>query len=166
MLSLSRGKHGVGEDGAGPLRLQHPCDLLEPGEGQISGLAQILLAHLLARAQVRIPVALPTLHGFQQGAEGALLTLKSKGRPLGQPGKPGGTLRRNGAVLPAVWLGQDIDLESGRPTQLCFGLGHSIPLVDQPTHGFLRMVTAHDVTAEMFLTGVYLFPHAIASQGR
>jgi len=28
------------------------------------------------------------------------------------------------------------------------------------------MVTAHDVTEEMFLTGVYLFPNAIASQGR
>jgi len=73
---------------SGLLRLQQTGDLLEPGEGQISGLAQILLAQLLTRASIGIPVALAPLHGFQTCRAGALLAVKGKGGELGQPGKP------------------------------------------------------------------------------
>jgi hypothetical protein len=133
------------------LRLEQAGDVLQAGEGQISRPAQVLLAHLLARAEVRIPVALAPLSAFLASAVGACLAAKGKGGELGQPGKPGRTLRDQSEALAARLSRAGIGLGSGRPGEGRGGLRHSVPLVDQREYCDPTRVTQQGETEGMVL---------------
>jgi len=89
------------------------------------------------------------------------LTVKGKGRSLGQPGKPGGTVRHNGEDFPTWWPRESISLFSCRPTQRIDGLGQTLSLVDGENG-----VTLQEMRKELFPTVVYLLQNVIASQGQ
>src|SRR5438445_3094959 len=73
---LQHRKSSAGWSTTGPLSLQQTGDLLEPGEGQVSCLAEILLAQLLTRAQIGIPVAITPLHRLLTRSIRARLAVK------------------------------------------------------------------------------------------
>ena len=103
-------KSGAGWFISGPLSLQQTGDLLQPGEGQVSGLTEILLAQLVTRTQISIPVAITPLHRLLTCSIRAGLTVKGKGGDPGQPGKPGGSVRHQREGLTALLSRQFIGL--------------------------------------------------------
>src|ERR1051326_6623001 len=97
--------------------MQPPCDLLKPIDGQIIRPAKILLAQLLSRAPIGIPVALAPLAAFLACGVGAILPVEAKGGEFGQPGKPGGAVWDQGEALCALIVRPGIGPRGGRPTQ-------------------------------------------------
>jgi hypothetical protein len=75
--------------------VQYPCNILQPGQAEVSALAQVLFREVLARCQVGVPVAATTLFGFLARGIAVALAHESKGGDLIEPGKPGGTVRDN-----------------------------------------------------------------------
>jgi len=84
------------------LSAQHPCDVLQPCQGEISALAQVLFDEVLIRCQVGRPVAAATLFGFLACGKVVALAHEGKGRDPIQPGKPFRTVRDNSQCLLAA----------------------------------------------------------------
>jgi hypothetical protein len=61
------------------LSTQRPCDVLQPGQAEISALAQILFGKALVHCQVGRPVAVTTLFDFLACGIVAALAHKGKG---------------------------------------------------------------------------------------
>ena len=99
------------------LSTQHACDVLEPCQGEVSALAQILFGQLGTRCQVGRPVAVTTLFGFLACGIVAALAGEGKGGYLIEPGKPGGAVRGNPELLAVTGLVEFVDLGRGRPGQ-------------------------------------------------
>src|SRR6516162_7347657 len=97
--------------------MHHACDVLQPCQGEVSSLAQILFGEPLTHCQVGRPVAVTTLPGFLASSVLTALAHKSKGGDLVQPGKPLRSVRDNPELLSITRLVEFIDCFPRRPGQ-------------------------------------------------